>query len=638
MSKSMDINRYFIVGIVSLSSMAAVTANAQTTIHVPADQPTIQSGIDTAINGDTVLVAPGTYSEGIDFKGKAITVTSSAGAARTIIDASQVYVGVLFGSGETQASVLNGFTIQNAGNNHWPNNAHAPNMDGIQIIGANPTITNNIITHNHGYGVEINFGSAIITGNTISYTTTQYDPNQDFGCDYDDGSGIQVSGDASISTVISNNIIEHNKAQCDGGAIRLWAAAGVPNITNNIIRYNQAYDGGGGAIAMFNGFRVSIIQNLIYGNIAFQTGGGLYLVTGNGGSTTNPLSVFLVNNTIVGNGINTTTSGTAISVGTQIEFAAAAGQAGFFNNLIISGDSFPEIACDPTYQYLSAGPPVTQNNDIFNYAGPTFGGWCPDPAGSNGNVSADPRFTTSSNQFFHLQSGSAAIDSGTNSAPNLPILDLNGNPRIQNGVVDMGVYEGGAPGSTNSSQNGFSISASQASLTVLPGHSQSVSLTLTPTGGYTGSISLTRSTPPAYALYFFQPFTVLAVPGDNSTLSTNFFVTNAASPPVGNVVRDSHSPAFLSLGSFIGLMGLFLLNNGKKKQGNLPRHSIHFIFFFVLAMSVITETSCGGNGSSGGSSTTTSNSSTFPVVITATGIGNASISKTVTINVTIPPQ
>jgi hypothetical protein len=38
---------------------------AQQTIHVPADRPTIQAGI----NADTVLVSPGTYNENIDFLG-----------------------------------------------------------------------------------------------------------------------------------------------------------------------------------------------------------------------------------------------------------------------------------------------------------------------------------------------------------------------------------------------------------------------------------------------------------------------------------------------------------------------------------------------------------------------------------------
>jgi len=101
-----------------LISFAAVlflftfAASAQNSIHVPTDQATIQGAINIANNGDTVLVAPGTYYENINFNGKAITVTSSGGAAQTIIDGGGVAPVVTFDTNETSTSTLNGFTLQ----------------------------------------------------------------------------------------------------------------------------------------------------------------------------------------------------------------------------------------------------------------------------------------------------------------------------------------------------------------------------------------------------------------------------------------------------------------------------------------------------------------------------------------------
>lgn len=48
-------------------------------IYIPQDYPRIQAGIDASVNGDNVIVFPGTYNELIDFKGKAITLKSSDG-------------------------------------------------------------------------------------------------------------------------------------------------------------------------------------------------------------------------------------------------------------------------------------------------------------------------------------------------------------------------------------------------------------------------------------------------------------------------------------------------------------------------------------------------------------------------------
>lgn len=61
----------------------AVPDAGAATIRVPDHQPTIQAGIDAAMNGDTVLVADGLWiGEGnrdLDFGGKAIVVRSQSG-------------------------------------------------------------------------------------------------------------------------------------------------------------------------------------------------------------------------------------------------------------------------------------------------------------------------------------------------------------------------------------------------------------------------------------------------------------------------------------------------------------------------------------------------------------------------------
>lgn len=94
---------------------AHTLARAQRVLRVPSQYRTIQAAIDAARNGDVVLVAAGLYRENLDFKGKAVTVRSAAGAVRTVVDGSSKGSVVVFRSGEGPGSVLAGFTLRNGG-------------------------------------------------------------------------------------------------------------------------------------------------------------------------------------------------------------------------------------------------------------------------------------------------------------------------------------------------------------------------------------------------------------------------------------------------------------------------------------------------------------------------------------------
>ena len=84
---------------------------------VAEDYSSIQSAIDASVDGDTIIVQPGTYKENITFKGRKVIVRSTAphdpgAVAVTIIDGSKAGRVVTFFDSETNETVLWGFTIK----------------------------------------------------------------------------------------------------------------------------------------------------------------------------------------------------------------------------------------------------------------------------------------------------------------------------------------------------------------------------------------------------------------------------------------------------------------------------------------------------------------------------------------------
>jgi len=402
---------------------AEITVRVRTAvfIKVPSEHLTIQEAIDAADFGDTVLVAPGTYSENINFRGKAITVTSESGSDFTTIDGRNADSVVTFTSGEGRLSTLNGFTVQNgkADSNSGFTGA------GIKVQNSSPTITNNVIRNNlgcRGGGIGIDFGSPLIQLNTITGNG-----NND-GC-VGSGGGISVTG-LSSAEILDNVISNNGMGISSGGGIFLYGA-GTPIVKRNIIKGNRADIGGG--IDTLNDSNALIVQNLITGNQA-SVGGGIYWIVARGPR--------LVNNTIADND--------ATAAGSGIFAEGSVVQTELTNNIIVAKPGQAAFYCGNLNGQNQA---IIRFNNIFSSGGPAYGGNCSNRTGTDGNISADPLFTNPTQGDYHLQQVSPSIDAGDNLAPNLPDTDLDGHPRILDGdgngtaIVDMGVYEFLAPSS-----------------------------------------------------------------------------------------------------------------------------------------------------------------------------------------------
>lgn len=291
-----------------------------TVINVPTDQPAIQAAINAALDGDTVLVAPGRYQENINFSGKNITVASHYlldgdpnFIEATVIDGNspsnpRVASCVLIVSGEDANAVLQGFTITNGTGTVWRdihNGRWYREGGGILVELSSPTIKNNLIINNeavdktgvstagggairvgdgnpqilfnvimsnrglYGPGIVLNYTGAIIRNNLICANTG----GREYG-----GSGIWVYNYGSAPKIIENNTIVANRSLGPGGrggAMLIWSA--TVTVRNNIIWAN--IQSRGGPIALTGGGRANITYSDIEGG--WSSGRGLSGTAGN---------------------------------------------------------------------------------------------------------------------------------------------------------------------------------------------------------------------------------------------------------------------------------------------------------------------------------------------------------------------
>jgi predicted outer membrane repeat protein len=399
---------------------------------VPYEYPTIQAAVDAASDGDVVIVSDGVFSgEGnrdVDFLGKAITVRSENGPEGCVIDCqgseTEPHRGFLFGSGEGPESRLDGFTVINGCkmrggavncrdySNPTIVNCVFINNNAIQYAGAlwcrlsSPTVVNCTFSNNH----SVDWGGAVCCYEDDS-PTFENCIFEDNTSDSSGGSMYCQQGNASLNGCTFSN----NSSSSSGGGI----FSDNDNLTLSGCSFlgNSAMSGGG---IRFRSEGILSLGNCFFaGNYAEYYGGAINAV-----SNYEDLKVYINNCTFSGND-------------------AGIGSAAFFDatKMIIANSIIWANADEPL-------GPVTQEIEIYycnvqDYMGDEY------YRQAYGNKDIDPNFVDTSSADaadwdLHLMPFSPCRDAGQTAYVIPDDFDIDGEPRVMGGRVDIGADEVGA--------------------------------------------------------------------------------------------------------------------------------------------------------------------------------------------------
>jgi hypothetical protein len=364
--------------------------------------------------------------------------------------------------------IFNNNTVSNSGG--FSGGAMHNEFAGSSPVIINCTFRNNTATSGNGGAISNEYATPNISNSTFNNNTGRY--------------GAAIANNSSAASLnISNCIFKSNTAVTSGGGIyNIYGAS--PTINNCVFSNNTAIYGGG----MYNYSASPVMNNCTFNNNATISstgyGGGMY-----NSSTTSSLTItncIFSYNSI--NGLfsygagmyNTASSPTIRNSLFSNNTTTYTGSGGGFGGGMCNSSSSPSISnCTfsnnsvtgiygyggAIYNYNSSSPAITNSilygdtgGEIYNSSASSVVTYSNVQGGytGTGNINANPLFLNAINPIgadsiwgttddgLRLFVCGPSINVGSNAAVHVNnTIDITGAPRIQQGIVDMGAYEGG---------------------------------------------------------------------------------------------------------------------------------------------------------------------------------------------------
>ncbi|MFK7961167.1 MAG: right-handed parallel beta-helix repeat-containing protein [Phycisphaerales bacterium] len=261
-------------------------------LNVPADFPTIEIAIANAVNGDEIVLAPGTYFQTVDLGTKAISLRAQNpddpnAPSETIIDAFGLGRCLTIAGGQGSDTLIAGITLRGGVATTDVANGRG---GGAVVVNSSPTFRNVVFTENEAVSSGGDGGGAFFQNSASTLTDCLFLDNaaDDAGggayfrddtavallrCRFEsnvsfNGSGI---GFLDSNSSVTDCVIDGNGAlegTDDGGG--LWINSSNIRLERTVLTGNMTTDDGAALIA-YNDSDIVLVNCIVRDNVAGHT-------------------------------------------------------------------------------------------------------------------------------------------------------------------------------------------------------------------------------------------------------------------------------------------------------------------------------------------------------------------------------